>query len=57
LRTDLALDALERPLHARPDIDRLVHHSDRGSEYLSSRYTEHLGKAGIEPSVESAGDS
>ena len=57
LRTDLALDALEQALHAYPDIDRLVHHSDRGVQYLSIRYTERLGKAGIEPSVGSTGDS
>jgi transposase InsO family protein len=57
LRSDLALDALEQALHARPDIDNLVHHSDRGVQYLSIRYTERLAKAGIEPSVGSVGDS
>ena len=57
LRTDLALDALEQALHACPDIDRLVHHSDRGVQYLSIRYTERLREAGIEPSVGSTGDS
>jgi transposase InsO family protein len=57
LRTDLALDALEQALHARPDIDELVHHSDRGVQYLSIRYTERLADAGIEPSVGSVGDS
>jgi transposase InsO family protein len=57
LRTDLALDALEQALHARPDIDHLVHHSDRGVQYLSIRYTERLAEAGIEPSVGSVGDS
>jgi len=57
LRTDLALDALEQALYARPDTDRLVHHSDRGSQYLSIRYTERLAEAGIEPSVGSVGDS
>jgi putative transposase len=57
LRTDLVLDALEQALYARPDIDRLVHHSDRGSQYLSIRYTERLAEAGIEPSVGSVGDS
>jgi transposase InsO family protein len=35
----------------------LVHHSDRGSQYLSIKYTERLGEAGIEPSVGSVGDS
>ena len=57
LRTDLALDALEQALYARPDIDDLVHHSDRGVQYLSIRYTERLAEAGIEPSVGSVGDS
>ena len=57
LRTDLALDALEQAVYARPDIERLVHHSDRGVQYLSIRYTERLAEAGIEPSVGSRGDS
>jgi putative transposase len=57
LRSDLALDALEQALHARPDLDDLVHHSDRGTQYLSIRYTERLAEAGIEPSVGSVGDS
>ena len=57
LRSDLALDALEQALHARPDIANLVHHSDRGVQYLSIRYTERLAEAGIEPSVGSVGDS
>ena len=57
LRTGLALDALEQALHARPDIGRLVHHSDRGVQYVSIRYTERLAEAGIEPSVGSVGDS
>ena len=57
LRSDLALDALEQALHARPTTDRLVHHSDRGVQYLSIRYTERLAEAGIEPSVGSVGDS
>ena len=57
LRSDLALDALEQALHARPDIDDLVHHSDRGVQYLSIRYTERLAEAGIEPSVGTVGDS
>jgi transposase InsO family protein len=57
LRSDLALDALEQALHARPDIGQLVHHSDRGVQYLSIRYTERLAEAGIEPSVGSVGDS
>ncbi len=57
LRSDLALDALEQALHARPLHDRLVHHSDRGVQYLSIRYTERLAQAGIERSVGSVGDS
>ena len=57
LRSDLALDALEQALYARPDSERLVHHSDRGVQYLSIRYTERLAEAGIEPSVGSVGDS
>jgi transposase InsO family protein len=57
LRSDLALDALEQALHARPDTDGLVHHSDRGVQYVSIRYSERLAEAGIEPSVGSVGDS
>ena len=53
------LDALEQALHDRRPIHRsgLVHHSDRGSQYVSIRYTERLADAGIEPSVGSVGDS
>ena len=57
LRSDLALDALEQAIHARPNLENLVHHSDRGVQYLSIRYTERLADAGIEPSVGSVGDS
>lgn len=57
LRSDLALDALEQALHARPGADGLIHHSDRGVQYLSIRYTERLAEAGIERSVGSVGDS
>jgi putative transposase len=57
LRSDLALDALEQALHARPLTDDLVHHSDRGTQYVSIRYTERLAAAGIEASVGSVGDS
>ena len=59
LRTELALDALEQAICEREEAraDRLVHHSDRGSQYLSIRYTERLAEAGIEPSVGSRGDS
>jgi len=57
LHTGLALDALEQALHARPRTEGLVHHSDRGSQYLSIRYTERLAEAGIANSVGSVGDS
>jgi transposase InsO family protein len=57
LRSDLALDALEQALYDRETDGRLVHHSDRGTQYLSIRYTERLAEAGIEPSVGSRGDS
>ena len=59
LRSDLALDALEQALYARrgPTSEPLIHHSDRGVQYLSIRYTERLAEAGIEPSVGSKGDS
>src|SRR5213592_1165363 len=59
LRSDLALDALEQALYDRPigESERLVHHSARGVQYLSIRYTERLAEAGIEPSVGSTGDS
>jgi putative transposase len=59
LRSDLALDALEQAIHVRSgeEIDGLIHHSDRGVQYLSIRYTERLAEAGIEPSVGSKGDS
>jgi len=57
MRTDLALDALEQALHARPVVEGLVHHSDRGVQYLSIRYTERLMAAGIERSVGSVGDA
>jgi len=57
LRTDLVLDALEQALWSRKPADGLVHHSDRGSQYLSIRYSERLAEAGIESSVGSVGDS
>ena len=59
LRSDLALDALEQALYGRPlaPATPLVHHSDRGAQYLSIRYTERRAAAGIERSVGSAGDS
>jgi len=57
MRTDLVLDALEQALHARADRDGLVHHSDRGTQYLSICYTERLQEAGIDGSVGSTGNS
>ena len=53
------LDALEQALHERKPVrrDGLVHHSDRGSQYVGIRYTGRLAEAGIEPSVGSVGDS
>ena len=59
MTTDFVLDALEQALYARqPERDRsLVIHSDRGSQYVSIRYSERLAEAGIEPSVGSKGDS
>jgi len=57
LRSDLALDALEQALHQRSPSEGLVHHSDRGVQYLSIRYTDRLLEASIEPSVGSVGDS
>jgi transposase InsO family protein len=57
LCSDLALDALEQALWARSEISQLIHHSDRGVQYVSISYTERLAEAGIEPSVGSVGDS
>jgi putative transposase len=58
LATDFVLDALEQAIYdRRGDLEDLVHHSDRGTQYLSMRYTERLADAGIAPSVGSRGDS
>jgi transposase InsO family protein len=59
MRTDFVLDALEQALFDRqPErADALIHHSDRGSQYVSIRYSERLAEAGLEPSVGSRGDS
>ena len=59
LRTDFVLDALEQAIYDRcgAAVRDLVHHSDRGSQYLAMRYTDRLTEAGIEPSVGSRGDS
>ena len=58
-KTDFVLDALEQALHDRRPVHKggLIHHSDRGGQYLSIRYTERLALAGIEPSVGSVGNS
>lgn len=57
MRTDLALDALEQAWYDRETDGPLIHHSDRGSQYLSITYSERLALAGIEPSVGRRGDS
>jgi putative transposase len=58
LRTDLALDALELAIWRRQaQLEGLVHHSDRGSQYLAIRYTERLAEAGAVTSIGSRGDS
>jgi transposase InsO family protein len=59
LKADFVLDALEQALYDRPGFGAgsLVHHSDRGVQYLSIRYSERLAEAGINPSVGSIGDS
>ena len=57
LRSDLALDALEQALYDRETDAGLIHHSDRGSQYLAIRYTDRLLEAGIESSVGSRGDA
>ena len=58
-QASFVLDALEQALHERRPVQGagLVHHSDRGSQYLALRYTKRLAEAGIEPSVGSVGDS
>jgi transposase InsO family protein len=59
MQTDFVLDALEQALYARRSgrDGQLTHHSDRGTQYVSIRYSERLAEAGIEPSVGSVGDS
>jgi hypothetical protein len=58
MQTEFVLDALEQALWARqPEREALIHHSDRGSQYVSIRYTKRLTEAGIEPSVGTTGDS
>ena len=55
--TQFVLDALEQAIHTRRPAEKLIHHSDRGSQYLSIKYTERLADAGLDPSVGSVGDS
>ena len=59
LHTDFVLDALEQAIYDPSETapDGLIHHSDRGTQYLSMRYTDRLADAGIAPSVGSRGDS
>jgi len=57
MQTDLVLDALEQALWARGKPHGVIHHSDRGSQYLSIRYTERLEQAGFNASVGTTGDS
>jgi len=58
MRTDFVLDALEQAIYARREAPTgLVHHRDRGTQYLSMRYTDRLADAGMAPSVGSRGDA
>ena len=57
MTTDFVLDALEQAIQARHPGEDLIHHSDQGSQYLSIRYSERLGDAGIRPSVGTVADS
>lgn len=57
IKTGLALDALEQALHQREVNEDLIHHSDRGVQYLSIKYTERLAEAGLSASVGTKGDS
>jgi transposase InsO family protein len=57
MRAELVLDALEQAIWARSDAKGVIHHSDRGSQYVSIRYTERLAEFGAQPSVGSVGSS
>lgn len=57
MSAELVLDALEQAIWSRSGIHGVVHHSDRGSQYLSIRYSERLTEVGAQPSVGSVGDS
>ena len=56
-QTQLVLDALEQALYERRPSDSLIYHSDRGSQYVSIKYTERLVDAGLAPSVSTVDDS
>ena len=56
-QTDVILDALEQALWLRGKPKGVIHHSDRGSQYLSIHYTERLAEAGFNASIGSVGDS
>ncbi|CAG0911574.1 unnamed protein product [Cyprideis torosa] len=56
-KTGFVLDALEQAIHARKPGEKLIHHSDRGRQYLSIKYTNRLKEIGADPSVGSVGDS
>ncbi len=57
MTADLVLDALEQAIWARKGAEGVIHHSDKGSQYLSIRYTERLIEAGVKSSVGSTGDA
>lgn len=57
MHTDFVLDALEQAIWSRKGAEGVIHHSDKGSQYLSIRYTNRLTEAGVEPSVGSTGDA
>lgn len=57
MSAELTLDTLEQALWARQVKEELIHHSDRGSQYLSIRYSERLAEEGVLPSVGSVGSS
>ena len=57
MNTDMVLDALEQALHDRGMPKNVIHHSDRGVQYLSIRYTNRLEAANLRASVGTTGDS
>ncbi|KGM86475.1 Integrase core domain protein [Roseovarius mucosus DSM 17069] len=54
-QTQFVLDVLEQTLYERRSGENLIHHSDRGSQYLSIKFTERLADAGLEPSIGTVG--